>query len=308
MRTLSGRRGELRRGGLRPAPRARRGRTPGARAWPSAVSAISASSAASRSHSYLSSAMICATSAVVRPSGNSGRISAASSAGARRAEARVEVGDADVVGLEGLEAARLEGEIAVGELQARRGEAHAAVGVGRLALELGRAALGRAGLVAVLLEERSVSGSAAASMIASGSMPPTQAIASRSSFGSSRYRVDVNWANWSARKTANSCSGASRLRGDDDAAHRPGAVDALARLGRERHAAVAELAVPTGLAAGRVAALLVDGAVLGQADHHESPVELVAVAPPESGDGRGGRPRPRAAGVGEVGHLNRHDH
>ena len=93
--------------------------------------------------------------------------------------------------------------------------------------------------------------------------------------------------------------------GDDDAAHRPRAVDPLARLGRERHPAPAEVAVPARLAGGRVAALLVDGAVLGQADHHVAPVELVAVAPLERGDGRGGRPGPRAAGVGEVGHVER---
>ena len=48
-------------------------------------------------------------------------------------------------------------------------------------------------------------------MIASASIPGTQAIASRSSFGSSRKRVVVNCANCSARKTANSSSGASLL-------------------------------------------------------------------------------------------------
>ena len=123
------------------------------RAWPSPTAVISASSASSGSAGYLSSAMICATSPVVRPSGNASRTSAASSAGARRARLRVEVGDHRVVDLEGLEAAGLERQAAVGELDARRGEAHAAVRVGGLALELGRAALGGAGLVAVLLED-----------------------------------------------------------------------------------------------------------------------------------------------------------
>ena len=73
--------------------------------------AISASSAASRSGGYLSSAMICATSAVVRPSGKAaqdlGRVLGGRAAG----EARVEVGDQHVVGLEGLEAAGLEGDV-----------------------------------------------------------------------------------------------------------------------------------------------------------------------------------------------------
>jgi hypothetical protein len=102
--------------------------------------------------------------------------------------------------------------------------------------------------------------------------------------------------------------GGEAARGDDHAAHRPRAVDALARLGRERHAALAERAVPARLAGGGVAALLVDGAVLGQADHDVTPFELVAIAPLERGDGGGGRPGPRAARVGEVRYLERHDH
>src|SRR5262249_48620871 len=58
-------------------------------------------------------------------------------------------------------------------------------------------------------------------------------------------------------------------------------------------------------AAGRVvAAVLVDGAVLGQADHHVTPGELVAVAPLERGQCGGGRPGPGAAGVGEVGDFD----
>ena len=51
---------------------------------PSPTSEMSESSAASRSGEPLFGVMIAATSAVVRPSGNSGRISAASSAGPRR--------------------------------------------------------------------------------------------------------------------------------------------------------------------------------------------------------------------------------
>ena len=95
----------------------------------------------------------------------------------------------------------------------------------------------------------------------------------------------VNCANCSARNTAYSRSGASRRVATTTRhiGHVP--CDALARLGRERHAAVAERAVAAGLPLGRVAALLVHGAVLGQADHHVAPVELVAVAPPQRGDG-----------------------
>ena len=102
----------------RPRARARRGarRDPQrvvperqARAASASIAAIRESSALLRSGAYLSWVMIWATSAVVRPSGKAcedlGRVP---SAGARRAQRLVEVGDEHVVGLEGLEAAGLE--------------------------------------------------------------------------------------------------------------------------------------------------------------------------------------------------------
>ena len=56
----------------------------------------------------------------------------------------------------------------------------------------------------------SVAGSLVAAMICSASMPGTHSIALRNSLASSRNAVLVNCANWSARKTAYSRSGASR--------------------------------------------------------------------------------------------------
>ena len=68
-------------------------------------------------------------------------------------ESRVEVRDADVVGLDRLEAAGLElATVLCLEDQRRRRVAHRAVGLACLALELGRAALGVTRLVAVGLE------------------------------------------------------------------------------------------------------------------------------------------------------------
>ena len=83
----------------------------------------------------------------------------------------------------------------------------------------------------------SVSGSAAAASSAAASMPGSHASACSIPAGSSSVSVLVNCASWSARNTAHSRSGASRRGGDDDAAHRPRGVRALARRGGERHPA-----------------------------------------------------------------------
>ena len=99
-------------------------------------------------------------------------------------------------------------------------------------------------------------------------------------------------------------AGLGQARGDDRAAHRPRAVHVLAGERRERHAAAAERAEAAGHALGGVAAALVLAAVLGEADHHEPPAQLVAVAPVQHGEVRGRGPRPRAAGIGEVQDLD----
>jgi hypothetical protein len=72
--------------------------------------------------------------------------------GVAAVELRGEVGQDDVVGLQGLEAARLERDAVAGagEDERRRRVAHAAVRVGRLALRVRRRALGRCACALVL--------------------------------------------------------------------------------------------------------------------------------------------------------------
>ena len=224
-------------------------------------------------------------------------------------EARVEVGDEHVVGLEGLEAAGLERHaLLVLEAHARRGVADAAVGVGVLVLELGRRVGRGAGLVAIALEgllRRGIRGRGHDLLGVDAGDPLDRLAQVRGvlEVGGGRELGELQRAE--DRVLA---LGGEQAGGDDHAAHRPGAVDLLARLGRERHSALAEAAVPARLAGAGVAALLVDAAVLGQPDHDVAPVELVAVAPFQCGESRGGRPGPGAAGVGEVSDMERHDH
>ena len=136
----------------------------------------------------------------------------AGSVGRRAArERRVEVGDRDVVGLERLEAADLEAApVARLEEQRRRGVAHLAVGVRGLALELGRAALGGAGLGAVGLVGLGDLVESSMPMSASASSRGTRASASRSASSVSSGSGVVNCVNCSARNIGHSSSGRVR--------------------------------------------------------------------------------------------------
>ena len=103
----------------------------------------------------------------------------------------------------------------------------------------------------------------------------------------SRSSVVVNWATCSARNTDHSRSGSVR-RAATTARHIGHVPCTCSRgSGGERHAAAAEGAEAAGHALGRVAAALVLAAVLGEADHHEPPAQLVAVAPVQHGRGAG---------------------
>src|SRR5205085_5749284 len=89
-------------------------------------------------------------------------------------------------------------------------------------------------------------------------------------------------------------------RRDDRATRPPGRDHARAGDERERHAVPAEAQPALRHALGGVAALLVDRRVLGEADGHDAPVELVAEAPADRAHETLARVRPRAAGVGDL--------
>ena len=105
-------------------------------------------------------------------------------------------------------------------------------------------------------------------------------------------------ASWSARSTLHSLPGSSQPRGDDRAAAARGRRDALLERRAERHAvAVAEVSV-AGHSRRACSPRSRRLGALGQPDHHEPPLDLVAVAPVEHAEGRDGGVGPRAARVG----------
>ena len=171
----------------------------------------------------------------------------------------------------------------------------------RLALELGRARRRRcAPRPCRPRRPRSTSGESSAATIAGGvdALDAARARCAIASSSSSSSGV-VNQAKASARSAANSRPGMREARRDDGAAGAAGRDEARARRRRERHpVAVAEARAsrrPGGPACSRGA--LVVG-VVAQPDHHQPPVELVAVAPAQRGDRRRRGVGPGAGGVG----------
>ena len=114
----------------------------------------------------------------------------------------------------------------------------------------------------------------------------------------------MNCANCSARNAAYSCSGAvsrvatiARQAGDV-------ALSCCLRRDLKRHPVAAKRRVSDRAAQRAVAALDVQLGVLGEADRHERPAQLIAVAPAQRRERRRRRIGPRAARVGEVGDVD----
>ena len=184
-----------------------------------------------------------------------------------RSERRIEVGEQDVVGLDGLEAAGLQPPLVAGEDQRRRGVAHRPVALGGLALRLGRRALrgarlGAVGLVGALdlgAVERGEQG---------GDVQPVDALKGVGEVvGIIEHERRREPRRTAARgRRGELARGVLQARRDDRAAGQAGRAHAVARLGRERHPAVAEAQVAARRAGGRVAAPDVLVGLLGEAD------------------------------------------
>jgi hypothetical protein len=221
-------------------------------------------------------------------------------------ERRVEVGDQHVVRLDGLEAAGLERLPVAGEPQRRRRVADVAVGLGRLALRLGRRAGGGARLGAVALVRLLHLGAVERGDDGRDVEPLDPPQRDREVVGVVEHQRRREPAELQSAERGQLAARVLQPRRHDRPAREAGGGDARPRLGRERHPAVAEAQVAPRRAGRRVAAADVLVGLLGQADGDEPPLELVAVAPAQHRVGRRGRVGPRAARIGEVGDVNGH--
>ena len=212
-------------------------------------------------------------------------------------EGRIEVRDQHVVGLDRLEAARDEAPSVVLEHDRRRGEANRAVGRRRLSLQLGGRPRGGARLGTVAL----------VGLRHLGVVEPRDDRVGvdarhRLQHGTELLVVVEHEAGREVRELqrAEDTPLVARIRepcGDDRPAAARGRADALLRVRRERHAVAAEAQLPERAAKRRVPACDVLRGVLREADHDESPRELLAVAPVEHAQRGDRRVRPGAAGV-----------
>jgi hypothetical protein len=94
-------------------------------------------------------------------------------------------------------------------------------------------------------------------------------------------------------------AGVAKTRGDDRATAASGPGQARLGLTGERHPVAAERELALRLAQRRVAARGVLIGMLGEADEHELPIDLIAVAPLQDAQRRAGRVRPGAGGIAE---------
>lgn len=226
--------------------------------------------------------------------------------GRRRAalQRRIEVGDHHVVGLDRLEAPGLQrAAVGRGEDQRRGGVAHAPVlRHGRLALRLRRRARRPARRLAV---------------------PPVGSLHLRIVVRGLHQRLRVDLVAEALERGQHAvvgvekqcgcelreleraehlqlAAGGAQPRRDHHAAGEPGAGQALARLGRERHAPAAEHLVPGGHPLRRPARRFVTVSALRQPDQPHLPLELVAEPPAQQRQRRRGRVCPWAMRIGEV--------
>src|SRR5579875_217244 len=202
-------------------------------------------------------------------------------------EGGVEVGDEHVVGLDRLKAAGLQAVCALalgggggGEDERRRRVADRPVGLARLALEVGGAALGLARLLLVLL----VAGEHPRVVDRAHDRLDVEALDARERTGDGGVLVEQQRrgepGELQRAQRLVLASGGEQARGDDRAAGARGGGHACARRHQQGHAEAPEVALLAERGArGRVAGVEVALGILGEADRDQPPAQLLAVAP-----------------------------